>query len=104
MTQFEKPTIPRPDADILAQQQASALATFQRWANDPLSLVVDTETTDLTGDAWEIAAGRLRDAQPLLDVRGEPQIPWSPRPLECKSRALEDGEALRGLRHGGRGH
>ncbi|GGB70544.1 hypothetical protein [Deinococcus soli (ex Cha et al. 2016)] len=97
MTQSEKPKIPRPDADTLAQQQADALATFQRWAADPLSLVVDTETTDLTGDAWEIAAGRLRDAQPLLDLRGEPQTPWSPRALELQAPDIQD--QLRGLPH-----
>ncbi|MBZ9715599.1 hypothetical protein [Deinococcus multiflagellatus] len=70
---------------------------FQRWAADSLSLIVDTETTDLTGEAWEVEADWLHDTALLLHLRGEPDTEWHTQALAMHLPVIQD--QLRGLPH-----
>ncbi|MBZ9715834.1 hypothetical protein [Deinococcus multiflagellatus] len=100
MTQTEQPATPaypQPSAETTAKTQAAAFAQFRAWATDPRALVLDTETTGLKGQAWEIAAGRPGHTRILLDVRGEPETPWTEGALAMQAPDIR--EQLRGLPH-----
>jgi DNA polymerase III subunit epsilon len=84
-------------ADMAARARAYAHAQFAAWANDPLSLVLDVETTGLTGDVWEVAAVRVWDRAPVYVVRGQVGTEWSERALEMHGADI--AERLEGLPH-----
>lgn len=68
------------EADALAEAQEDwrkALRRFERWAADPNMLIVDTETTGLTGEVIEIAVVTL-DGTPLLDTLVRATVPIEP--------------------------
>lgn len=88
---------PQPDAATTARQRTDALAQFRAWAADPLALVLDTETTSLEGEVWEIAAGRVQHPTPILHLRGEPRTEWGERALQMQDTDIRD--QLRGLPH-----
>lgn len=73
--------------------KARAIAQFRQWAADPAVIVVDTETTALDGQVWELAAVRVAPAPapaPVLSFVCSPNSPWSERARKMHADRLEE--------------
>ncbi|GGR13291.1 3'-5' exonuclease [Deinococcus ruber] len=67
-----------------------AIRTFRRWARDEDALVLDTETTGLYGQVWDVAALSLTTLEPRVVFVCQPEGAWEPKARELHAARLDE--------------
>ena len=66
------------------------IRTFRRWAGDEDALVLDTETTGLHGQVWDVAALSLITPMPRVAFVCQPTGDWEPKARALHAARLDE--------------